>query len=212
MVTQSLYANQFEVFPLTGLIRWLLVSALSLFMTFLLLFAMERLVFSEPQKIPEGPVFKVPKIVLPELKIETRRDTFIEKPRNVEPLPEMPELNFQLEASTDKVLMPQSPVVSTPETSLMVSSDVPIATVMAQPVYPARALARGLEGYVDIAFDVSDMGTTQNIRILDAQPAKVFNREAIRAVERWKFMPVTKNGKAIPYEGMQHRIFFQLEQ
>ena len=45
-----------------------------------------------------------------------------------------------------------------------------VAYLKPAPVYPGRALSRGIEGYVDLAFDIVSSGATANIRILDAQP------------------------------------------
>lgn len=45
---------------------------------------------------------------------------------------------------------------------------MPIAQYLVQPRYPARAATKGVEGYVDVKFDISKIGTTQNIRLFSA--------------------------------------------
>ena len=61
-----------------------------------------------------------------------------------------------------------------------------------QPDYQRRALMRGIEGYVDLAFDVTAAGATTNIRVIEAQPEGIFERSAIRAVAKLKYkMPIT---------------------
>ncbi|MEM6486411.1 MAG: energy transducer TonB, partial [Pseudomonadota bacterium] len=80
-----------------------------------------------------------------------------------------------------------------------------------QPEYPSRALSRGIEGYVDLAFDISSTGATSNIRVVDAEPEGVFERAAIRALERWKYkVPITK-GVPQGQVDMMTRLRFELE-
>lgn len=58
-----------------------------------------------------------------------------------------------------------------------------------QPHYPRRALARRIEGWVELAFEVDAQGHVQveTIRVLAAEPEGVFDRAARRAIARWRF-------------------------
>ena len=86
---------------------------------------------------------------------------------------------------------------------------IPLA--MVQPTYPRRAAAQGIEGYVDIGFDVQASGMTHNIHVLAAQPPGVFEREAKKAVKKWRFSPAYEKGKAVASAGFVHRIVFEME-
>ncbi len=57
------------------------------------------------------------------------------------------------------------------------------------PVYPTRALDRGLEGWVDLEFTVGVDGKTRDITIADASSDSLFRREATEAVKQWQFEP-----------------------
>jgi TonB family protein len=57
------------------------------------------------------------------------------------------------------------------------------------PNYPQRALERRVEGWVDIEFTVRTDGTTTGVTVADASHEGMFRREAIAAVEQWKFEP-----------------------
>lgn len=57
-------------------------------------------------------------------------------------------------------------------------------------VYPARARARGIEGWVDVAFTVDPTGRVTDARVLSAQPAGTFDEAALDAVGRWRYAPV----------------------
>ncbi|WP_411852525.1 energy transducer TonB [Stenotrophomonas sp. LGBM10] len=58
------------------------------------------------------------------------------------------------------------------------------------PRYPADALRSGTSGEVLVEITVGTDGSVTNARVLRANPARVFDREALNAVKRWKFEPV----------------------
>lgn len=60
----------------------------------------------------------------------------------------------------------------------------------AQPRYPARALERRLDGRVEIMFTVRTDGSVADLRVVDAQPAGVFDQAALQAARRWRFAPI----------------------
>ena len=58
------------------------------------------------------------------------------------------------------------------------------------PRYPADALRSGTSGEVLVEITVGTDGSVTNARVLRATPSRVFDREALNAVKRWKFEPV----------------------
>jgi protein TonB len=78
------------------------------------------------------------------------------------------------------------------------------------PEYPVRARERGTEGWVDLEFTVATDGTTQNVSVRAAEPAGVFERAAIEAVERWRYEPRVVNGSLVD-QRVQARMRFRLE-
>ena len=54
-----------------------------------------------------------------------------------------------------------------------------------RPEYPRYALQRGIQGHVKLAFTITRAGKVENVRVLEAEPANVFEREARRAAVRW---------------------------
>jgi TonB family protein len=76
------------------------------------------------------------------------------------------------------------------------ASSLKIVTYVA-PVYPPRALDRGLEGWVDIEFTVGSDGATREVTIADASHESYFRREAKETVEKWRFEPRVFMGQAI---------------
>lgn len=90
------------------------------------------------------------------------------------------------------------------------STIVPVFRIA--PDYPPRALRRGIEGHVDLIFDVSASGKTENIRVLDAQPEGVFETAAIRTLGKWKYKPPMQDGVPYGQTDMTTRISFRLEE
>jgi protein TonB len=62
-------------------------------------------------------------------------------------------------------------------------------TSYAKPVYPQRALDRGIEGWVDLEFTVEPDGSTSHVSVTAASHDQFFRHEAMAAVEQWKFQP-----------------------
>jgi TonB family protein len=65
------------------------------------------------------------------------------------------------------------------------------------PVYPARALERGIEGWVDVEFTVGTDGTARDVFVADGSHETFFRREAVIAVEQWRFEPRVFMNRAI---------------
>jgi len=82
--------------------------------------------------------------------------------------------------------------------------------VRVAPVYPARALSRGLEGYVDLSFTVTTVGTVINPIILFST-SSLFERAAERAVLKFKYKPRVVDGVPVDVPGVKTRITFQIE-
>jgi protein TonB len=82
--------------------------------------------------------------------------------------------------------------------------------VRVAPVYPARALSRGLEGFVDLEFTVTTAGTVKDPLVIQST-SKLFERAAIRAVLKFKYKPRVVDGVPVEVPGVKTRISFMLE-
>jgi protein TonB len=58
------------------------------------------------------------------------------------------------------------------------------------PSYPREAYRDGTAGEVQVEFTVGTDGSVTSARVVRADPPRVFDREAINAVKRWRFQPV----------------------
>ncbi|MAX33880.1 MAG: iron transporter [Halomonadaceae bacterium] len=74
----------------------------------------------------------------------------------------------------------------------------PQPTRQVAPVYPSRAQRRGLEGHVVMAFTIRPDGSVDrdSIKVIEADPARVFDRAATRAIADWQF-PATGSSRRV---------------
>jgi protein TonB len=82
--------------------------------------------------------------------------------------------------------------------------------VRVAPVYPARALSRGLEGYVDLSFTVTTTGTVRDPVVLFST-SSLFERAATRAVLKFKYKPRVVDGVPVDVPNVKTRITFKIE-
>ncbi len=83
--------------------------------------------------------------------------------------------------------------------------------VRVAPVYPARALQRGVEGYVDMSFTVTATGTVKD-PIVMFSTSSLFDRAATRAVLKFKYKPRVVDGVPVEVSGVKTRITFKIEE
>jgi protein TonB len=76
------------------------------------------------------------------------------------------------------------------------------------PLYPRRALRRKQQGWVEVALTIAADGSVTAARVLNSEPARVFDQAALKAVRRWRFQPRVGAG---PVSATQ-KIDFRLEQ
>lgn len=79
------------------------------------------------------------------------------------------------------------------------------------PIYPPAALLKNTEGWVQVKILVNEFGMVNDVLVMNANPARIFDNAAIKAVRKWKFYPNKVNGKSTPYETTQ-TIEFKLDQ
>ena len=78
----------------------------------------------------------------------------------------------------------------------------------AAPHYPPAAVRSRQEGWVVVSFTVGTDGKPVNVRVVDAQPRRIFDRAAIEAVENYEFKPAVRNGVPV-VSARQQRIEFK---
>jgi protein TonB len=78
------------------------------------------------------------------------------------------------------------------------SVDVPPRPLLQTPMqYPARAKAGGVTGYVILSLLIGPTGQVEKVKVLEAQPAGVFDEVAAAGVQTWKFEPASYKGENV---------------
>jgi len=85
-----------------------------------------------------------------------------------------------------------------------------IPIVRINPIYPRDAAMNGIEGWVTLEFTITETGTVKSPKVIDSKPPRIFNREAMRAILKWKFKPRVVDGVAVERRATQ-TIDFTLE-
>jgi protein TonB len=145
---------------------------------------------------------------------ESRREEKVER----EPppaAPDMPQLSMA-SSNVDANVVSLAPTIDTAGamTGINMSAgadrDV-VPLVRINPDYPQRALSRGLEGWVQVQFTISETGAVIDPIVVDSMPKGIFDDAAIKAVSRWRYNPKVEGAVAVQRVGVQTIIRFTLE-
>lgn len=107
----------------------------------------------------------------------------------------------------DSLLGDASDTVMTAETV----DSLPDCSYPTKPQYPARARDRGQEGYVTVSYDFDARGSVANVKVVDSSPPGVFDKAALQAARDARCSPATFQGRAVPVNGVELKINFDLE-
>ena len=77
-------------------------------------------------------------------------------------------------------------------------------------VYPELARQQGISGYVSMNVLIDEMGSVEDVEIIDSKPKEIFDLKADSTIRMWKFEPATYNGKKVKVWALQ-KIVFKLD-
>ncbi|NWH03608.1 energy transducer TonB [Desulfobacter latus] len=136
--------------------------------------------------------------------------------RQINPSLSMPfEINPRLPQGPAAIAVPD--VMSTSLDTLSLDTlfdtgdlDQPLTVISrVPPVYPFRAKAKAIEGWVSVAFTVNEQGRVEDIKILDAEPENIFDDSVMQCVAAWRFKPGRVNQELVKTRA-RTRIRFKL--
>jgi len=180
-------------------------------------FAFMQYLISGEQRAPVKPggdiiveIFQAP---------EDSKVRHIQKIQPPPPIPKVPQKAPPLDTSADPVLAISD---FTPVTIDDFGGDInntinrptgdatPIVRI--NPKYPSTAARDGIEGWVQLSFSISPTGEVIDPVVINAEPKRTFDREAIRAIKRWKYRPKVIEGVAQLQTGQTVQLDFKLQQ
>ncbi len=146
-------------------------------------------------------------------KIKPERPPPPEKPP---PEPTPPKLD-KLNASAEKIGISSVPA----ETSIELTGGFSIGNigegdylpiVKVAPIYPQRAVTRGIEGYCVVSYTVTRTGTVKDPAVIPDQcTSSLFHRASTQAALKFKYKPRVVDGEAREVPGVRNKFTYKLE-
>ena len=83
--------------------------------------------------------------------------------------------------------------------------------VRIEPKYPIQAARDGKEGWVKLSFTINEIGGVEDVTVMEAQPKRIFDKEAKRALRKWKYKPKVVDGKPQRQVGLTVQLDFKMD-
>ena len=156
--------------------------------------------------------------------VRVKRDEAIERrqlkpkkpppPESAPPQPPTPQLD-NLNPNAEKIAISAVPVETDIEMtggfSLGVGEGDYLPIVKVAPIYPNRALTRGIEGYCVVQYTVTRQGTIKDPVVVESQcTSTLFQRASVNAALKFKYKPRIMDGEAVEVPGVQNKFTYEI--
>jgi len=131
------------------------------------------------------------------------------------PTPPTPQLE-SLNANAEKIAISEVPVETDIEMtgggfSLGVGEGDYLPIVKVAPIYPNRALTRGIEGYCVVQYTVTKQGTVKDPVVVEDQcTSSLFYSASLNAALKFKYKPRIMDGEAVEVPGVQNKFTYEI--
>jgi protein TonB len=198
-------------------IRWIVSMLLALLITVGLFYLMQALIATGAQLESRVNVVKIVDATMPDIEMEVVRE--IEKPEPLEqldtPPPDVPDRQLNMDSGPNLAIQRAAVQIdadlSIGGASISITDGEMLPLVNVTPTYPTRAASRGIEGWCQVSFTVTETGGVRDVVVVDAEPAGIFDTSSIRAAEKFKFQPKVVDGKGVEVPNVQYVFRYQLE-
>ena len=195
-------------------LRYMIGVAVGLVTTLVLFYLMQALIKSDMNPFSDRGTGQIIEFVrLEEEREPTIRDRRPKRPPPPDEMPpDMPKPDFDTRTTAGIEIGPE-PVK--PDDGGLIGPGfeadgeyLPIVKVA--PIYPQRAVTRGIEGYVLLEFVVTATGAVRDPVVVEAKPPGIFDRSAIEAALKFKYRPKVASGERIEVSGVRNLFKFEL--
>jgi len=137
-------------------------------------------------------------------------------PQEPPPLPSAPQFE-SLNPNAETIAISATPVETDIEMSgtgfsLGVGEGDYLPIVKVAPMYPQRALVRGIEGYCVVQYTVTRQGTVRDPFIIEHMCTNtMFHRPSLQAALKFKYKPRVIDGQAVEVPGVQNKFTFVIQ-
>lgn len=200
------------------MVRHLTAGLLAVFVTFGLFYLMQALILGKDMKLGEAGGHMIDFVRLKkDSEVETKKRKMPDKKEPEEPPPppdltttrmnkpsqDMGNMAFAIDVNVD---------VGGTDIAIAASDSDVIPIVRVNPQYPLRASERGIEGWVEVEFTISKLGTVKEPMVINSHPSSIFDRSALKAIRKWKYNPKIEDGEPVERSGVKVRLKFELNQ
>jgi len=138
-------------------------------------------------------------------------------PQSPPPLPSTPQFE-SLNPNVETIAISATPAetdieISGAGFSLGIGEGDYLPIVKVAPIYPQRALLRGIEGYCVVQYMVTRQGTIRDPFVIEDQCTNsMFHRPSLQAALKFKYKPRVIDGQAIDVPGVQNKFTYVIEE
>ncbi len=133
-------------------------------------------------------------------------------PELIDDIPPIVKKDWPIDADIEDITPTWVDVPPPPKGTLELPASNQLTMAMGfPPVYPARAITSGTEGYAVVGFSVSPAGEVFDAYIIESEPGTLFDRAALNAIQKFRYRARTVNGKPVATAGQQYMFRFELE-
>jgi len=127
------------------------------------------------------------------------------------PTPQLENLNPNAQKISISAVPVQTDIEMTGSFSLGVGEGDYLPIVKVAPIYPNRALTRGVEGYCVVQYTVTRQGTTRDPFVIEDQcTSSLFHRASVNAALKFKYKPRIMDGEAVEVPGVQNKFTYEI--
>ena len=196
--------------------RHLIAGFLAILVTFGLFYLMQALILGEDMELGEAGGHMIDFVRLKkDTELETKKRKMPDRKEPEEPPPppdlsmartnrpnqEMGDMAFAIDVDVD---------MGGTNIAIAASDSDVVPIVRVSPQYPLRASERGIEGWVEVEFTISKLGTVKDPFVLNSHPSSIFDRSALKAIRKWKYNPKIEDGEPMERPGVKVRLKFDL--
>lgn len=212
-INQTLAQNQTG-----GLVRIAIGMVLALTVTLSLFWVMQYLIATADRSLNEdtaGHLLDFVRIKRDESierrQLKPKKPLQPEAPPPQPPTPQMDDLNPNAETIAISPVPVETDIRMTGGFSLGVGEGDYLPIVKVAPIYPNRALSRGIEGFCVVQYTVTSMGTTKDAVVIQSQcTSSLFHRASLNASLKFKYKPRIIDGQAVEVPGVQNKFTYEI--
>jgi protein TonB len=127
------------------------------------------------------------------------------------PTPQLDNLNPNAQKIAISAVPVETDIEMTGGFSLGVGEGDDLPIVKVAPIYPNRALTRGIEGFCVVMYTVTNLGTTKDPVVIEDQcTSSLFHRASVNAALKFKYKPRILDGQAVEVPGVQNKFTYEI--